>query len=658
MSYFTSLTASLLYLTMLRDKTQASGTRNAKSADPEASQSRATRGSNQETATLGSKGRKTASTLKESRNTLNNSAAARKWLAKEELLIDGEEITPAALSQALLWVAAGERNTVEQLVDAIRAVALCLEECEGREVVESALIEIKLSAAQWVEEAKGVLKKAADEVVEEAKKKVNEGGKRSWSDQMADLDNGSVQDWGRSYAKVAASGPRLGGLPGRSQIDYDYLASESLKRRKLLVDGLEGVTNAAGGLTPREIVEKANIALTAARLGTDGNGLEPRIDPKAMAAKVLENGGVVLELETEEAVEWLKDPGVRKAFEDNFGGSTKVVDQLFHVIVSFLPVTLRDTLSDSIAKVEAENEIEPGTIVKSRWLKAPKYWKEGQRFAHAVLSFTDRSFASTVIQKGIIVEGQRFKAKKMEELPRRCFKCQRIGHMANNCQEISVICPNCAGAHEGNVCSATTDKFRCINCSKAGKPSNHAAWDWGCTSMEAAKRRKNAKNLDSQFRFFPTDEEWTWARRDIYSDEEAQGLRKEWNEEPRGGFREGRADKGWKGMKDARATEAATGGAGEWTTVGPRYSSRNVGTQEPRNSNVNPTRVATGSNVTLSQLDNRGASQRSSSRRGIPESGRQSRLGDFWSGKNGVSGGGQDNADGHSGSNPSEANLC
>ena len=645
---------------MLRDKSQAAVPKNTRGTDPETSQSRTTRGANQEVATLGSKGKKTASTLKESRNTLSNSTAARKWLAKEELLIEGEDITPASLAQALLWVAAGEKNTVEQLVDAVRAVALCLEECEGREVVEAAIIEIKQSAVQWVEEAKGLLQKAAEEVVEEAKKKVNEGGKRSWADQMGDLDAGPVQDWGMSYAKVAASGPRGGGLPGRSQVEHDYMVSETLKRRKVLIDGIEGITNAAGGLTPREIVEKANIALTAARLSTEGNGIEPGVDPKAVAAKVLENGGVVLELETEEAVEWLKDQGVRKAFEDNFGGSTKVVDQQYHVVVSFLPVTLRDSLSDSIAKVEADNDIEPGTIVKSRWLKAPKYWKDGQRSAHAVLSFTDRSCASTVIQRGILVEGQRFKAKKMEEVPRRCFKCQRIGHMANNCREISVICPNCAGAHEGSACSATTDKFRCINCSKAGRPSNHAAWDWGCASMEEAKKKRSAKNLDSQFRFFPTNEEWTWARRDIYSDEEAQGSRKDWNEAPRGGFREGRADKGWKGMREARAAGMEAGGPGEWTTVARRNPSRNVGTQEPRNGNSNPTRAATGSNVTLSQLDRRGARQRSPSRSRIPESGRQSRLGDYWCwyGKDGALGNGQDDADGRSERNPFEANLC
>ena len=56
----------------------------------------------------------------------------------------------------------------------------------------------------------------------------------------------------------------------------------------------------AGGLSPKELVEKANIALAAARTEMDGDGAEPFKDLVAVAAKVLENGGAVLELESEE----------------------------------------------------------------------------------------------------------------------------------------------------------------------------------------------------------------------------------------------------------------------------------------------------------------------------------------------------------------------
>ena len=54
----------------------------------------------------GAKGKKTLTTLKESRAAINSVAKAKGWLAKEELLVDGEVASPTALSQALMWLAA------------------------------------------------------------------------------------------------------------------------------------------------------------------------------------------------------------------------------------------------------------------------------------------------------------------------------------------------------------------------------------------------------------------------------------------------------------------------------------------------------------------------------------------------------------------------
>lgn len=636
---------------MLRDKSRPLATKNTRSADatdPDASHSKTTRSSSGlDTGTLGAKGKKTATMLKDSRAYLSSQGAAIKWLVKEELLIEGEDITTAALSQALMWTAAGGRNTVDQLVDAIRAVALCLEGCGHGEVADNAICEIKETAALWVGEAKSIMQKAADEMIDVAKKALkDEGGKRSWADDVVEGEgNGQAAP---SYAGMVrlGTGQRRVGL---AQQDVDYMASEALRRRKVLIDGIEGVSSAAGGLAPAEIVAKANIALTAARLEAEGNGYEPRSDPLAVAAKVLENGGVVLELDSEEAVEWVTDQLVRKTFEANFGGSAKLVDQLHHVVVSFLPVTLRESLPDIIPKMEADNDLPEGAIAKNRWLKAPKYWKEGQRSAHAVFSFRDRTDASKAIQRGVIVAGQRFKAKKMEELPRRCFKCQRFGHMASRCKEISVICPNCAGAHAGDTCSMTTDKFRCINCSKAGKPANHAVWDWACPSLEDARKKKAAKNPDSGYRFFPTKEEWTWAKRDMFSDEEVQGVERNWSGGVRTGLEDRTTDGGWEGMRLARGRGQTGEGPDGWTTVEPR----NV---RGREASQRSAREAPGN--APSQRTGYAASQRGVSRPGPTASGRQSKLGDYWTGSGGGGEAGDDGFGGLNEGNPSDTNLC
>ena len=164
--------------------------------------------------TLGSKGKKTLSTLKDSRAGINSVLKARNWLIKEELLINGEGVSPTALSHALLWLAAGDKNTVEQLVDGIRAVALCLEDLDREETSEATKLTLKEAAASWVEEGKKELHRVADEVTAEAKKKLEtmEGRteRRSWADEMdnADFQQHTIQGIAKAiptYTQALAS---------------------------------------------------------------------------------------------------------------------------------------------------------------------------------------------------------------------------------------------------------------------------------------------------------------------------------------------------------------------------------------------------------------------------------------------------------------------
>lgn len=620
---------------MQKDKPHPVSARVARpNVEPDPPPGKPTRGvPSADSGSLGTKVRKTGSTLKDSRANIVNASSAKKWLTKEELLIDGEDVTPTSLAQALMWLAAGEKCTVDLLVDGIRAVALCLDGCGCGEVADTAVVEIKETAAIWTEEARKVIQTAVDGIVEVAKGKIEQSGKKSWADQleMHDLDTDTSNVRGApSYARVAAANPRSG--KSSSPIDHDYAAREALKRRRVLIDGVEGVRSAAGGLSPKEIVQKANIALTAARIDTEGLGVELEVDPKAVAARVLENGGVVLELETEEAVAWVLDSVVRKSFESNFGGSAKLVDKSFQVVVCFLPVTLRDSLVDAIPKIEEDNSVASGTIVKCKWLKDPKNWNQNQRFAHAVFSVNEVIDACTFIQQGVIIAGQRFQVKKLEELPRRCFKCQRIGHLANKCVEIHEVCPLCAGAHAGDQCKSLPANHRCINCTKAKLPSNHAAWDRNCPAMAAEKKKRDARNPDSQYKYFPSKEEWTWAKKQGYGDDGGDmGVGNVASVPSRDPYVR-QPDKGWAGMKETRSLGDVVGASEGWKTVRPSRAGAQ-GSDRQVQRDANPSQIATGSNITLSQLPSQVRSQRvqrSPSSNRSATRGRQSRLGDYW----------------------------
>jgi len=604
-----------------------------------------------EPGTLGTKGRKTTLTLKDSRANINTLAKAKGWLTKEELLVEGEEITPAALSQALMWLAAGDKSTVEQLVDGIRAIALCIDGWEGDKVIEVAKTELQNTSAKWVEEAKQELRKVADGVMEEAKKSragdEDRNAGESWADDGdgKDMQRRTINDIAKaipSYAQVIASEWRKDADRKEERVHQDYMAKEAIRRRKVLIDGIEGVKSAAGGLSPKELVEKVNIALAAARELTDGNGAEPSRDPRAVAAKVLENGGVVIEMESEDVVEWVRTEDVKVAFEENFGGSAKIKDQLFQVVINFLPVTLRDTLESSTHKIETDNDLLPDTIAKCKWLKSPKFWSKGQRFAHALVAVKGRLEASLLIQQGVIVEGQRFKVRKLMEEPKRCFKCQQLGHMATGCKEIHEICSNCAGAHAGSECDKTPDKYKCINCLKAKRPSNHASWDRECPSMSEEKKKKAERDPDSKYRFFPTEEDWTWERKDrpgpgpgaaaevVTIQEEATRYnggtehRWDWN---------GTADGGWDEMRAKRALGEVIGGAEGWRKVGAKGKSANKekasGRVLTQASQTQPQASSTRRPATQSGSRSKDSRDDSTTRQ-EGRSGRQSVLGDYW----------------------------
>src|SRR5271156_2712785 len=182
--------------------------------EPDSSQTKLPRNTSvADSSSLGSKSRKTTSILKDSRLNIVNAASAKKWLTKEELLIKGEDVSTTSLAKALMWLAAGDKCTVEQLVDGIRAVALCLEGCGRGEVADAAVSEIKETAAIWAEEAKKVVQIAVNVVVAAAKQKIDDSGKKPWAVQLDDLDQeAGTFDSGRtfSYAQMAANNARNG----------------------------------------------------------------------------------------------------------------------------------------------------------------------------------------------------------------------------------------------------------------------------------------------------------------------------------------------------------------------------------------------------------------------------------------------------------------
>lgn len=85
-----------------------------------------------------------------------------------------------------------------------------------------------------------------------------------------------------------------------------------------------------------------------------------------------------------------------------------------------------------------------------------------------------------------------------------CFKCSRIGHVANDCVAPNRTCPSCMGDHEMKLCKAPPAAYKCVSCYdnnvrfNTSEPINHASWDFKCPVMSRRWERKKDRTVYNQ----------------------------------------------------------------------------------------------------------------------------------------------------------------
>ncbi|KAF8804335.1 hypothetical protein BYT27DRAFT_7213970 [Phlegmacium glaucopus] len=187
---------------------------------------------------------------------------------------------------------------------------------------------------------------------------------------------------------------------------------------------------------------------------------------------------------------------------------------------------------------------------------------------------------------------------------------------------------NCAGEHCSDKCNKVRGDYWCANCTCTKLKDGHAAWDRVCPRYLEESRRVRGRDPGSHYIYFPTEEEWTWKRRDEEPESvgmELGGLREGREEMGRGKRREEkggydcRADGGWAGMRELRVLEELVGELRGWGNLeGGGEGGSKAGSQE-------------GSGVLGSQSVRKPRAGTGKSKAGVrePMPG-QSQLKDFW----------------------------
>ena len=406
---------------------------------------------------------------------------------------DGAPLTMDGLASTLFQISAlpGIGRTA---VNSVRAVAYLLKEIELGEVAEAIR---DIANAQFNEMTKdlkeftegltekmtkdlekkaAVLEKKTTELTEVAEKAAQQAGNAgSYRDALTRATSGAPPD----------ANPRLA-------------AKESIRQRQSLIDLPKGST--LSDCTNSILVGKFAEAMGRA------TGQQHKI----RSALKLQNGGILVEMVTDEGAAWLALKANAEAFLLELGESeASFKTRSFNVIAYYVPLTLDTNSIKDRQEIEETNSIPKDGLTKLRWIKPPIRRREDQRFAHIIATFSDAETANRAIVNGLSICHKRVSVAKCKKEPIRCLKCQGWDHIASECvfpKDVNV-CGTCGGRDHWTSKCPKRDATYCTSC----RMYDHTSWDRGCPTFLRKTEELNARDPANDLPFFPAKESWTWA---------------------------------------------------------------------------------------------------------------------------------------------------
>lgn len=468
---------------MQKGKPTPTAGRQSRSAEIEAQE----RGKTRSTATV---------VLDDEDQEIGDSVKGRAYLEEKMLLVpDGAPLTMDALSITLFHISA-LAGVGRPAVNAIRAVAYLLKMIEYEAIAETvrdiASAQFNEVASDLREFTEGLREKLVEEI---------EG-------KTADLEK-KAGELGEAVEKAAQQAGNTGGISYRDALTRTssgapmdanprLAAKESIRQRQSLIDLPRGSS----------LRDCANSDL--ASKFSEAMGRATAQKHKIRSAIKIKNGGVLVEMATDEGAAWLASKPNAVAFLRELGESEASFKARSHNVVAYyVPLSL-DTNSDKDRKeIEEVNNIPEGGLTKIRWIKPPMRRRPDQRFAHIIATFSDVDSANRAIANGLTICNKRVSVEKCRKEPIRCLKCQGWDHVAAECiigKEVN-ICGTCGDRDHWTSKCGKRDVTHCTSC----KTDDHSSWDRGCPTFLRKVEELNARDPANDLPFFPAKESWTWS---------------------------------------------------------------------------------------------------------------------------------------------------
>ncbi|KAF5371838.1 hypothetical protein D9615_009532 [Tricholomella constricta] len=442
---------------------------------------------------------------------------ARKWLEDNGHTMRPDELEAGDLKHAILSLSK-TTGVPHEVTEGLRAIAFCIEDVEQTRV-EEAIAAVVAKMWEELKEEVGVVAEASvksvKEIGEDIRRRNEERDTREAEARPA------TNNAPRLYADMARPDARTTAAEAEHR---EVMGRGEIRDKQVLIDGRgEGSNDAIAGLTEKLLIEKAKMTLDLMGIG----GLDAPRGIAFVAVRKLRNGGALYEMNSTEAATWLRGEDVKKLFVEKFGAEVELKDRSYPLLVEFVPTSLGDNAAEAVREIERVNGLGEGEVTQAKWVRAPHTrTNPNQKSAHLIVSCRTKETANKAIDKGLVIEGKRVAAKKLDQEPRRCLKCQFYGkgHIAQECKQIHETCGTCAGQHRSKDCKETDmRKLCCVNCRARRWRDNHSSADRLCPVFLEAKERLKSRMPELKYKFYPTNDVRTWAR---VEDSDASGGRR------------------------------------------------------------------------------------------------------------------------------------